>query len=67
MKRSLATRALAALLVAAGLYAPLGAVAGAVAYQAMYLPQYSVLAMRPTDSGERSDASYRWEIICEEV
>ncbi len=50
-----------------GNVATLGAVAGAVAYQAMYLPQYSVLAMRPTDSGERSDASYRWEIVCEEV
>ena len=37
MKRSLATRALAALLVAAGLYAPLGAVAGAWGVNAVYL------------------------------
>jgi len=49
-----------------GNVATLDAVAGAVAYQAMYLPQYTVLAMRPTESGTRGDASYRWEITCEE-
>ena len=45
----------------------LAAVAGAVAYQAMYLPLLTVWAMRPTDSGERGSASYRWQIVCEEV
>lgn len=47
--------------------ATLAAVAGAVAYQAMYLPKISVWASRPTDSGTRGDASYRWQIVCEEV
>ena len=50
-----------------GNVATLAAVTGAVAYVAMYLPQYSVWAGRPTVSGSRSDASYRWEIVCEEV
>lgn len=50
-----------------GNVATLAAVAGAVAYQAMYLPQYTVWAMRPTESGNRGDASYRWELDCEEV
>lgn len=50
-----------------GNVATLAAVSGAVAYVAMYLPQYSVWAGRPTVSGSRSDASYRWDIVCEEV
>lgn len=50
-----------------GNVATLSAVIGAVAYQAMYLPQLTVWAMRPTDGGTRSDASYTWQIICEEV
>ncbi len=51
----------------AGDVATLDAVDGAVAYQALYLPQFTVWASRPTDSGTRSDASYRWELVCEEV
>lgn len=47
--------------------ATLGAVANAEAYVAMYFPEYLVLASRPTRSGTRSDASYTWQIICEEV
>lgn len=50
-----------------GNVATLAAVAGAVAYQAMYLPQFTVWASRPTDSGQRSSASYSWQLICEEV
>ena len=51
----------------AGNVATLDAVEGAVAYQALYLPQFAVWAGRPTSSGTRSDASYRWELVCEEV
>ena len=51
----------------AGNVATLDAVSGAVAYQAMYLPQFTVWAFRPTDSGTRGDASYRWQLVCEEV
>lgn len=51
----------------AGNVATLAAVAGAVSYQAMYLPLISCWAMRPTDSGNRGDASYRWELVCEEA
>lgn len=51
----------------AGNVATLAAVTGAVAYQAMYLPALTVWMQRPTDSGNRGDASYRWELVCEEV
>lgn len=52
----------------AGDVAIVAAVAGAVAYQALYLPSLTCwLTRRPTDSGNRSDASYRWEIVAEEV
>lgn len=51
----------------AGNIATLTAVAGAVDYQALYLPQFTVWAMRPTEAGTRGDASYRWELVCEEV
>ncbi|MBP8788784.1 MAG: hypothetical protein KBH41_15180 [Azonexus sp.] len=47
--------------------ATLDAVAGAVAYQALYFPQMTVWVARPTDSGTRSDASYQWQLVCEEV
>ena len=50
-----------------GNVATLGAVAGAVAYRALYLPQFTVWISRPTDSGERGTASYQWELIGEEV
>lgn len=51
----------------AGNVATLAAVDGAVAYQAMYFPVFTVWASRPTDSGTPHDASYRWELVCEEV
>ena len=51
----------------AGNVATLAAVAGAVAYEAYYLPQFTVWAGKPVESGSRSDASYRWEIACEEI
>lgn len=54
-------------LTLSGNVATLTAVAAAVDYQAIYLPQYTVWAMRPTESGSRGDASYRWELVCEEV
>ena len=53
--------------VMVGNVATLDAVDGAVAYQALYLPQFTVWASRPTGSGTRGDASYRWELVCEEV
>ena len=51
----------------AGHVATLDAVAGAVAYQANYYPELTVWAMRPETSGNLSDASYQWQITCEEV
>lgn len=43
------------------------AVAGAQAYQVMYYPSLVVYAMRPRHSGSLGEASYAWELICEEV
>lgn len=51
----------------AGNVATLTAVAGAVDYAVMYLPQYTVWAMRPTESGERGSATYSWQLTCEEA
>jgi hypothetical protein len=52
----------------AGNVATVASVAGAVAYQALYLPSLTCwLTRRVSDSGNRSDASYRWEIEAEEV
>lgn len=52
----------------AGDVATVASVPGAVAYRALYLPSLTCwLTHRPTDSGNRSDASYRWEIVAEEV
>lgn len=51
----------------AGNVATLTAVPNAVSYQAMYLPLITCVILRPTDSGNRSDASYRWELVAEEV
>ena len=51
----------------AGDVATLGAVSGAVAYRALYLPQFTVWISRPTDSGERGSTSYQWELTGEEV
>ena len=43
------------------------AVAGALAYQILYYPQITAWISRPTESGERATASYRWELVAEEV
>ena len=42
-------------------------VAGALAYGAIYSPELTVWALRPTVSGQRAEATHRWELICEEV
>ena len=51
----------------AGHVATLAAVAGAIAYQAAYYPEFTAWINRPTSSGNLSDATYRWELIAEEV
>jgi hypothetical protein len=43
------------------------AVTDAVAYRVNYYPAPTVWLMRPSESGSQSDASYRWELIAEEV
>ena len=43
------------------------AVSGATAYAVQYYPQLTVWALRPSASGNRGDASHRWELVCEEV
>jgi hypothetical protein len=53
--------------VIVGDVATVAAVAGAVAYQVLYLPKFTVYANRPTDSGTRSSADYQWQLVCEEV
>lgn len=47
--------------------ATLSAADGAVLYQACYYPQLTVWAYRPSQSGNRGDATHRWEVVCEEV
>lgn len=42
-------------------------VVGAVSYQVNYMPEITAWVSRPSESGNRADASYRWEIIVEEV
>ncbi len=51
----------------AGNVATAGAVSGAIGYQIFYLPLLNCWVGRPTESGSRGDASYRWEVQCEEV
>lgn len=43
------------------------AVSGAVAYRVNYYPAPTVFLMRPDESGSHADASYRWELVAEEV
>ena len=43
------------------------AVSGAVAYRVNYYPAPTVYLMRPDESGSHADASYRWELVAEEV
>lgn len=51
----------------AGNVATCTAVTDAVAYRVNYYPAPTVWLMRPSESGSQSDASYRWELIAEEV
>lgn len=44
-----------------------GLVAGALGYLIHYYPLLSCLVNRPAESGSRAEASYRWEIVAEEV
>lgn len=50
-----------------GNVATLDAVTGAIGYQASYYPLLTCWASRPTESVSRGDASYRWELVAEEV
>lgn len=43
------------------------AVANAIGYQILYYPLITCWVSRPTESGERMDASFGWEVIAEEV
>lgn len=60
-------RAVSTPVVMAGNVATCDAVAGALAYQIKYYPAPTVWLMRPNESGNQADASYRWELIAEEV
>lgn len=43
------------------------AVSGAVSYHVAWYPAPTVYLLRPQTSGNLADASYRWEIIAEEI
>lgn len=43
------------------------AVAGAAGYRVYYYPELTVWALRPGGSGSRSEATHRWELVCEEI
>lgn len=43
------------------------AFAGAIGYHIEYFPQLTCWIHPPTESGSRSDATYRWELVAEEV
>lgn len=51
----------------AGNVATCTAVTDAVAYRVNYYPAPTVWLMRPNESGSQADASYRWELVAEEV
>lgn len=51
----------------AGNVATVAAVSGAVAYGVGYLPQITAYVMAPSESGDMGSATYRWEIVAEEV
>jgi hypothetical protein len=51
----------------AGNVATCTAVSGAVSYHVSYYPAPTVWIMRPETSGSLADASYRWDIVAEEV
>lgn len=42
-------------------------VSGAVAYAVGFFPQITAWLMAPADSGDMGTATYRWEIVAEEV
>lgn len=50
-----------------GNVATCAAVAGAIDYMVSYYPAPTVWLMRPHESGNQADASYRWELVAEEV
>lgn len=54
-------------LAMAGNLATAEEITGAVGYQILYYPLLTCWVSRPTESGVRGDATYRWEITCEEV
>ena len=47
--------------------ATLDAVTNAIGYQAVYYPLLTCWVHRPVESASRADASYRWELVAEEV
>jgi hypothetical protein len=51
----------------AGNVATCTAVSDAVSYHVAWYPSLTVWLMRPQTSGALSDASYRWELVAEEV
>lgn len=50
-----------------GHVATVDSVSNAIEYRVSYYPELTVWAMRPKSSGSLTDASYRWELTCEEV
>jgi len=60
-------RALSTPVTLAGNVATCDAVSGALEYMVSYYPAPTVWLMRPHESGSQGDASYRWELIAEEV
>jgi hypothetical protein len=54
-------------LAIAGNLATADAVAGAIGYQILYFPLLTCWVQRPSESGSRGEASYRWELVAEEV
>jgi hypothetical protein len=51
----------------AGNVATCAAVSGAVSYHVSYFPAPTVYLLRPQTSGSLADASYRWELVAEEI
>ncbi len=47
--------------------ATVAAVADAIGYQVLYYPLITCWISRPNESGSRGEATYRWELIAEEV
>ena len=47
--------------------ATVAAVTDAIGYQVLYYPLLTCWCSRPNESGSRGEATYRWELIAEEV